>query len=65
VGCLAGAVGADLDEGPGLVATLTLLFLFAVIGGPAAVLRRLGDACAGVAAGHRRLIRAGLAEHGG
>jgi hypothetical protein len=46
------------------VATQTLLFLFTDIGVPAAAKVRLGDAC-GVAAGDRRLIRAGLAAHGG
>jgi hypothetical protein len=61
---LAGAVGVDLDEGPGLVATQTLMFLFAGLGGPAAEKGRPGDAD-GVAAGDRRLIRADRAAHGG
>jgi hypothetical protein len=62
---LAVAVGVDLGEGPGLVATRTLVFWFAGLGGPAAATGRLADAYAGVAAGDRRLIRAGLAARGG
>jgi hypothetical protein len=52
------------DEGPGLVATQTLMLL-AGIEGSAAVVRCRGDAYAGMAAGDHRLIRAGLARHGG
>ena len=52
-------------RGLGLVATQTLMFLFAGIEGSAAMAQRLGDAYAGVLAGHRRLVRAGLAAHGG
>jgi class 3 adenylate cyclase len=47
------------------VATQTLTFLFADIEDSAAVWQRLGDAYAGVLADHHRLIRAGLAVHGG
>jgi len=50
---------------PGLVASQTLTFLFASIEGSAAMGQRLGDAYAGVLADHHRLIRAGLAAHGG
>jgi hypothetical protein len=56
-------LGADLDEGPGLVATQMLMFLLAGAGGPAVAAGRLADAH-GVAAGDGRLIRAGLAGHG-
>ena len=49
----------------GLVATQKLTFLFADIEGSAAVWQRLGDAYAAVLADHHRLIRAGLAAHGG
>ena len=49
----------------GLVATQTLMFLFADIEGSTEMAQRLGDAYAGVLADHRRLIRAGLAAHGG
>ena len=52
-------------RGLGLVATQTLMFLFAGIEGSAAVGQRLGDAYGGVLAGHRRLVRAGLAVYGG
>jgi hypothetical protein len=52
-------------RGLGLVATQTLMFLFAGIEGWAAMAGRLGDARAGVAADSYRLIRAGLAAHGG
>ena len=62
---VAGAVGVDLDEGPGLVATRTLTFLFADIEGPAPMRRRPADAYAGVLADRRRLIRASLAANGG
>jgi hypothetical protein len=58
-------LGVDLDEGPGLVATQTLMFVLAGIGDPAAQTGRLGNASVGVAAGAGRLIRAGLAGHGG
>ncbi len=47
------------------MATQTLTFLFTDIEGSTAMSRRLGDAWAGVLADHRRLIRAGLAAHGG
>ena len=47
------------------MATQTLTFLFADIEGSAAMSQRLGDGWAGVLADHRRLIRAGLAAHGG
>jgi len=47
------------------VATQTLTYLFADIEGSAAMSQRLGDAYAGVLADHHRLIRAGLAAHGG
>ena len=49
----------------GLVAMQTLTFLFADIEGSAARAQRRGDAYAGAVAGHHRLIRAGLAAHGG
>jgi hypothetical protein len=52
-------------RGLGLVATQTLAFLFAGIEGSAAMVPRLGEAYAGAAAGHRRLIRAGQVGHGG
>jgi hypothetical protein len=61
----AGAVSVNLDEGPGLMAKQTLMFLFAGIGGSAAMAQRLGDVYAGMAAGAHRLIRTGLAAHGG
>jgi class 3 adenylate cyclase len=64
-GILASAVGVNLDEGPGLVATQTLMFVFADIEGSAAMAQRLGDAYAGVLAGHHHVIRAGLAAHAG
>ena len=47
------------------MATQTLTFSYADIEGPAAMAGRLGDGCTGVAAGYRRLIRAGVAGHGG
>jgi hypothetical protein len=59
------AVSVDLDEGPGLMATQTLAFFFAVIEGAAAKVRRLRDVYAGAAVGDHRLIRASLAAHGG
>ena len=42
----AGAVSVNLDKGPGLVATQTLILLFADIEGSAAMVQRLGDAWA-------------------
>jgi class 3 adenylate cyclase len=51
-------------RGLGLVATQTLTLLSADIEGSAAMGRR-GDAGAGVAADHHRLIQAGLGGHGG
>ena len=47
------------------MATQTRMFLFADIEGAAPMSRRLRDAYSGVLADHRRLIRAGLAAHGG
>ena len=47
------------------LATQTLTFLFTDIEGSTALLRRLGGAYAEVLTAHRRLIRAGLAAHGG
>src|SRR5215831_4045828 len=47
------------------MATQTLTFLFTDIEGSTALLRRLGSAYADVLTAHRRLIRAGLAAHGG
>ncbi len=47
------------------MATQTLTFLFTDIEGSTAMSKRLGDGWAGVLADHRRLIRAGLAAHGG
>ena len=64
-GFLASPVSVNLDEGPELVATQTLMFLFADIESSAAVVQRLVDACPGVRADHCRLIRAGLAAHDG
>ena len=58
-------LSVNLDEGPELVATQTLMFLFADIEGSAAVVQRPVDAYPGVRADHYRLIRAGLAVHGG
>ena len=52
-------------RGLGLVATQTLVFLFAGIEDSAAMVQRLGEASAGVAADHRGLLRTGLAAHGG
>jgi predicted ATPase/class 3 adenylate cyclase len=48
-----------------VLATQTLAFLFTDIEGSTAMLQRLGDAYAGVLADHHRVIRAGLAAHGG
>jgi hypothetical protein len=64
-GFLAGPVSVNLDEGPELMAMQTLMFLFADIEGPATVAQRLAGAYPGVRANHNRLIRAGLAAHGG
>ena len=64
-GFLASPVSVNLDEGPELVATQTLMFLFADIEGSAAVVQRPVDAYPGVRADRYRLIRAGLAAHGG
>jgi class 3 adenylate cyclase len=47
------------------MADQTITFLFADLEGSTAMLHRLGDAGAGGLADHRRLIRAGLAAHGG
>ena len=47
------------------MATQTLMFLFADIEGSAAVVQRPVDAYPGVRADRYRLIRAGLAAHGG
>jgi hypothetical protein len=52
-------------RGLGLVATQTLMFSFADIEGSAAMVQRQGEASAGVAADHRRLIRTGRAANGG
>jgi hypothetical protein len=49
----------------GLVATKTLIFLFADIEGSAAIGQRPVDSWSGVGAGYHRLIQAGLAAHGG
>ena len=46
-GFLAGPVSVNLDEGPELVATQALMFLFADIEGSATMVRRLADAYAG------------------
>ena len=59
-GSLAGAVGVNLDEGPGLVATQTLTFLFADIEGSAAMSRRLEDAYTEGRADQHRVLRAWL-----
>ena len=64
-GFLTGPAGVNLDEGPGPVATQTLMLLFADIESSAVVVQRLVDAYPGVRADHRRLIRAGLAAYGG
>jgi hypothetical protein len=56
-------LGVDLSEGPGPVATQTLVF-WSAVGGPSAKARRPGDGYP-VAAGDGRLIWAGLAGHGG
>ena len=47
------------------MATQTLTFLFTDIEGSTAIVRRLGDAWAGVLADYHRLIRAALAAHAG
>jgi class 3 adenylate cyclase len=49
----------------GLVATKTLMFLFADMEDSAAMGRRPVDAWAGMVARYHQLIRAGLAAHGG
>jgi predicted ATPase/class 3 adenylate cyclase len=49
----------------GATAAQTLTFLFTDIEGSTALLARLGDRYAEVLAGHHRIIRAGLAAHGG
>jgi predicted ATPase/DNA-binding CsgD family transcriptional regulator len=49
----------------GLVATQTLIFLFADIDDSAAISRRLGDGFAGLLADYHQLIRTTLAAHGG
>jgi len=49
----------------GLVATQKLTFLFTDIEGSTAMAQRLGDAWDGILADHHRLVRAGLAAHGG
>src|SRR5262245_30320212 len=46
-------------------ATQTFTFLFTDIEGSTALLRRLGETYAEILADHRRLIRAGVATHGG
>src|SRR5215469_4327197 len=48
-----------------MVATQKFTFLFTDIEGSTAMVQRLGDGWAGVLADHHRLIRAGLAAHGG
>ena len=58
-------LASTLMRSLGLVAAPMLTFLFTDIEGSAARWQRLGDAHAGVLAGHRRLIRAVLAAHGG
>ena len=62
---MAGLVSVNPDKRPGLMATQTLMFLFADIEGSATMVRRLADAYAGRRPDHHRLIRAGLAAHGG
>jgi hypothetical protein len=52
-------------RGLGLVATQTLIFLFAGTEGSAAVGQRLGDAYGGMLADDRRLVRAGVAAYDG
>jgi hypothetical protein len=58
-------VGVNLDGGLGVVATQTLTFVFVDIEVSAAVVRRLGDAYAGVLAGYHKLIWVGLAAYAG
>jgi predicted ATPase/class 3 adenylate cyclase/DNA-binding CsgD family transcriptional regulator len=65
VAFLAGAAGIILDKKPWAVATQTFTFLFTDVEGSTAMVRRLGDAYAGVLADHHRLIRAALAAQGG
>jgi hypothetical protein len=52
-------------RGLGLVATQTLMFLFAGIGGSAAMVQWRADAYAGAPADYHWLTGAGLAAHGG
>jgi hypothetical protein len=52
-------------RGLGLVATQTLMLLFAGIEGSAAMVQWLGNAYAGAAADYHWLTGAGLAAHGG
>jgi predicted ATPase/class 3 adenylate cyclase len=49
----------------GVTAAQTLTFLFTDIEGSTALLAHIGDAYAEVLSGHHRIIRAGLAAHGG
>jgi len=58
-------LASTLMRSLGLVATQTLTFLFTDVEGWAAMGQRLGGTHAGLLAGHHRLIRAGLAAHGG
>lgn len=57
--------GATQSTATALITTPTLTFLFTDVEGSTALLRRLGGAYAEVLTAHRRLIRAGLAAHGG
>jgi class 3 adenylate cyclase len=63
-GFLAGAA-CNLDEKPWAGGHVVLTFLFTDVEGSAAMVQRLGGAYAGVLADHHRLIRPGLAAHGG
>ena len=54
-----------LTRNPGLVDAHMLTFLFADIEDSTVTAGRLEDAQAGMLAHHHRLIRAGLAAHGG
>ena len=58
-------LASTLMRNLGLVATQMLMFSFAGIEDSAAMVQRLGEASAGVAADHRGLLRTGLAAHGG
>jgi hypothetical protein len=60
-----GAVSVDLEKSLGLMATKTLVFLFAGIEGSAAMRQRPVATWAVAVASHHWLIRAGLAAHGG